>query len=196
MFDFIYIDTTITGLACVVESVCWMIEDKIRDKADSMEENIIDVGAIVKRVEEETEAEKHLNSKLEAIYGENLYPKEQKEVVDEANEDMADIFLRDIFKKKQKPCSEIEEEDDEDENESELKKASVKLLNERIKTEKEVLELQKQRIEATKEAVKTNKEETKKLKEERIFFKRATHMITILVTVMCICMVIKLFIRH
>ena len=139
MFDFIYIDTMITGLACVVESVCWMIEDKIRDKADSMEENIIDVGAIAKKAKEKTESERHLNSKLETIYGEDLYSKEQKEVVDEVNEDIADAFLRDIFKKKQKPYSEIEE--DEDEDESELKKASAKLLNERIKTEKEVLEI-------------------------------------------------------
>ena len=192
MFDFICIDTMIESLACVIEIICW----RIRDKADSMEENIIDIGVTTKKAKEETESEKHLNSKLESIYGEDLYSKEQKEVVDEANKDMADAFLRDIFSKKQKPCSKIEEEDDEDENENELKKASVKLLNERIKTEKEVLELQKQRIEATKEAVKTNKEETKKLKEERIFFKRVTHMITILVTVMCVCMVIKLFIKH
>ena len=58
---------------------------------------------------------------------------------------------------------------------------------------KQKTETEKQRLEAAKKATK-ELEETNK--EERIFFKRATHMITILVTVMCICMVIKLFIRH
>ena len=183
MFDFIYIDTMITGLACVVESVYWMIEDKIRDKADSMEENIIDVGAIAKKAKEKTESERHLNSKLKTIYGEDLYSKEQKEVVDEANEDIADAFLRDIFNKKQKPRN---EDEDEDEDKNELSKSIIEMCKQKTETEKQRLEAAKK---ATKELEETNK-------EERIFFKRATHMITILVTVMCICMVIKLFIRH
>lgn len=177
MFDFICIDTMITGLACVIESICW----GIRDKADSMEENIIDVGAIAKKAKEETESERYLNSKLETIYGEDLCSKEQKEVVDEVNEDIADAFLRDIFRKKQKPCNKSEDES-EDEDENELSKSIIEMCKQKTKTEK-------QRLEAAKEAVKANK-------EEGIFLKRMTHMITILVTVMCICMVIKLFIRH
>ena len=177
MFDFICIDTMITGLACVIESVCW----RIRDKADSMEENIIDIGVTSKKAKEETESEKHLNSKLESIYGEDLYSKEQKEVVDEVNEDMADAFLRDIFKKKQKPSNESRDES-EDEDENELSKSIIEMCKQKTKTEK-------QRLEAAKEAVKANK-------EEGIFLKRMTHMLTTFITVMCVCMVIKLFIRH